>query len=283
MPYLMHITFDNSRRLPGHIYYFEYAGVRFKLIQNEARKWSDVLLTIIPENDSSAEQRAYSAAGEFLSALSWENSARIALRHEGGMGVGACFRLRRAKCRVFRFPEVPFSGHATGYTISTIPATETDDQRIALTLFREGHSSNKLLLSFLFYWQIMEIRTNDPVGWINKTYYRRVAGFYFNTDDVQQLPLRGRKLGEYLQEDCRHAIAHIRRKPGKRPLKFDVGEEDRRLAISTRIIQELAKHYITNVLGLRNKLYLVRKGGLGFPVYVTKAFLQRAHCVPAYH
>jgi hypothetical protein len=37
MPYLMHIAFDNSRRLPRHIYYFEYAGVRFKLIQNEAR------------------------------------------------------------------------------------------------------------------------------------------------------------------------------------------------------------------------------------------------------
>ena len=73
MRMLMHIAFDNSLRLKNKIYYFEYKSVRFKLIQNNPRKWSDVLLTIVSIDDKKEKQKAYSTAGEFLSALSWKN------------------------------------------------------------------------------------------------------------------------------------------------------------------------------------------------------------------
>lgn len=69
MAYLMHIGFDNNSRLWKDVYYFEYKGVRYKLIQNKI-KWCDVLLTIIPNhNDKRAIDYAYTNASEFLSAL----------------------------------------------------------------------------------------------------------------------------------------------------------------------------------------------------------------------
>ncbi len=32
MPFLMHIAFDNPFRLKRNVHYFEYGGVRFKLL-----------------------------------------------------------------------------------------------------------------------------------------------------------------------------------------------------------------------------------------------------------
>lgn len=263
----MHICFDNSLRLERRVYYLEYRGVRFKLIQNNQRKWSDVLLTLVPSNDGAAQQRAYTAAGEFLSALSWENGSRIALENGGGFSVPEHYTLRQARCRVFSFPQIPFGGHVTGYGLSVIPNIENDEQRIALTLFREARSSNKVWLSFLLYWQVIHVGENDPVGWINRVYYKQ-SKVHVRAEERRQLPLGGRRLGEYLQEDCRHAIAHIRRYPGRRFLRFDAGDENRRLAVSTRVVERFAKHYIRESLSLKKKLYLVRRGGRGFPTYV---------------
>ena len=73
MPELMHIAFDNSCRLRNRVYYFEYKNIRFKLIQNNPNKWSDVLLTILPGHDESLTDKVRTIAGEFLSLLSWQN------------------------------------------------------------------------------------------------------------------------------------------------------------------------------------------------------------------
>src|SRR5216684_5642407 len=119
MAYLMHIAFDNGRRLSRNVHYFAYKGVRFKLIQNNPRRWSDVLLTIIREvDDSAAKQLAFSAAGEFLSALSWHNVSPNGFRHIGGPGIGARFPLRSAQCRTFDFPRLPYQGEDPGGHIS---------------------------------------------------------------------------------------------------------------------------------------------------------------------
>lgn len=216
MPYLMHIAFDNPFRLLRNVYYFEYKGVRFKLVQNNPRKWADVVLTIVNSYDSPAAQHAFSTAGEFASALGWVNKVGIPVRHIGGPGVRAIFRLRQARCNTFVFPEIAFRGMHVGYSMSRIAKITDDHQRIGLTLFREAHSANKVLLSLLLYWQILEIR-DDAVGWTNKVMRTQPRALHRVREYLQQLPLKGRRLGEYLQEDCRHAIAHIRRKPGRTP------------------------------------------------------------------
>lgn len=280
MALVMHIAFDNSSRLSTNVHYFEYAGVRFKLVQNNPRKWSDVLLTITGDDDAAARENAFRAAGEFLSALSWHNHSAVALRYVGGYGASERLTLRQAKCHVFDFPQVPFHGAGTGFGISQIAEIVNDVQRIALTLFREALSANKDLLAFLLFWQIMEIRTQDPVGWINKTFRRHPIGLHLDPSDVARLPLRGRSLGQYLLDDCRHAIAHIRRKPGKLPLQFDVSEEIRRLVISTRVVKVLAEHYIRTELGVNSRMVLVRLRPHAFPVFVNQAFMLGNRTIP---
>ena len=269
MPYLMHIGFDNSERLFKKIFYFEYKGIRYKLIQNNIRKWSDVLLTIIAGiNNKKDIDKAFITASEFLSALSWENNARVKLRHLGGRGIPDNYTLKKAKCRMFSFPKVPFSGYSVGYDICRIPKIETEEQRNALILFREASSSNNAYLSFIFFWQILEIGRNDPIGWVNKAFRTNRNKIKVTDDGLRRLPLNEKKIGNYFYDDCRNAIAHIfrRRKGGK--IKLDTPDENLRVAISMGIIKEFARFYIEDYLKLQNHIYLVRRNGKGFPVYM---------------
>ena len=114
MPYLMQICFDNDRRFRRNYYLFEYKGVKFKLVQNNPRKWADILLTILPEYSQDALGIAFKAAAEFLSALSWELKSRIMIGGVGGRGWKAQFPFSKAKPSAFTFPRIPFGGLNNG-------------------------------------------------------------------------------------------------------------------------------------------------------------------------
>lgn len=282
MSYMMHIGFDNDRRLNRRVYYFEYRGIQFKLIQNNPRRWSDVLLTILPShNDQAAEKEAYLAASEFLSALSWQNNARIKLCNLGGGS--AKTDLRKARCHMFSFPQIPFGGTVLGSELFKLPHIETQDQRDALTLLREARSTNNDYLAFLFFWQILEVGRTDPIGWINKTYRKTPDKLWKSANDLQRLPLSGKKLGDYFYHDCRCAISHIiRPKDGKRKILVDSPEDNSRMVVGRRVIEEFAELYIEEVLQLNKTMYLVRKRGDTFPVYLSRDEMQEAYCTLAY-
>lgn len=278
MAYLMNIRFDNSARLQRNVYYFEYKGIRFKLIQNNIRKWCDILLTIIPgRNNVVEENRAYIAASEFLSALSRENNSLAKLGPAGGRGIPENYQLRKAKCSIWTFPRVPFSGYAVGYDICRIPQVENEEQRDALFLFREGSACNNDYLSFLFFWQIMEIGTGRPIEWINKTYKENRNKIRLPNSQFERLNLNGKRLGKYFH-DYRVAIAHIftlyNNKKDLR-LKLDSPAENVKIANSTWVIREFARLYIKGKLELEKSMYLLRKHGKGFPVYVTEEDAKR--------
>src|SRR5439155_14751999 len=74
----------------------------------------------------------------------------------------------------------------------------------------------------------------------------------------------------YLLDDCRHAIAHIRRKPGKRKVDLDVRDERSRLARSALVVQAFAGHYIRARLGLTNHVWLVRPRRGGMPKFMDE-------------
>jgi hypothetical protein len=271
MPYLLNISLDNPNRLKRKVNYFEYRGVRFKLVQNDPRKWSDSLLTIIPNDYRSPEAHvAYAAAGEFASALSWEFDVGVTVSGLGGGSFPPTLTLRNARPRQFVFPRVPFSRVSRmvgGHSIERIARVTNEQQRIGLTLYREALSSNKELLSLLLNWQVLEIRHKDPVGWINKVVRKHAHDLVEVIRLLPELPLAGRSLGNYLLDDCRDAIAHIRRRPGKRALKFDDDDESRRLWYSAKVTKELARFYIRTHLSVTDRLYLVRPSG-GFPTYL---------------
>jgi len=267
----MCIGFDNDRRLRKRVYYFTYNNVRFKLIQTNPKKWRDLLLTVVENDDASAKTKAYAAASEFLSAFAWEHDARVKAGRAGGFGRGKKFNLRSAKARAFTFPEMPLYSYSLGYDISRIAHLENDKQKLAVALFREANSSNSSYLSFLFYWQIMEIDGTHPMDWVNKTYRNRSTNhFFIEQNVVGVLNLKSQSIGHYFEDSCRHAIAHIKRKPGETTLRFNDFEDEERLEVSSNAVKRFAKFYITQQLGLKKQLYLVRqRNGKGFPFYAT--------------
>ncbi|MBA7560729.1 hypothetical protein ES708_02359 [subsurface metagenome] len=269
MAYLMHICFDNSSVLNKNVYYFQYNGIRYKLIQNNSSKWSDVLLTIIPTNNKQREDEAFQAASDFFSSLAWQHDSMLKLWDSGGKGVPDNYSLRNAKSCVFDFHKISLAGHYLGgRNLFPIPEIENDDQRTALLLYREANSSNNLYLSFLFYWQIMETGGTEAIGWINKTFRKNSISKQITKDEINCLPLKGKTLGNYFNDDCRNAIAHIKRKTkGKTSIKLDNPEDMTRIAISTRIIKKFARTYINKHLNLNKRLYLARRGK-GFPTIV---------------
>lgn len=271
MPYLMHIAFDNSNRLDRNVYYFKYKGIKFKLIQN-SQKYKDVLLTILPEpNDQ--EEKIFKIASEYLSALSWQNGAMVVITYSGGAGRRE-ITLRKAKCSMFDFREIP-RGYRSGkdYSILVIPKTENDRQRKALALFRQAFSNLNPYFSFLFYWHVLAVGGSKPSKWIDASFEKKKV--HVGKEDLTRLHVGKRTLGEYLYEDCRNAIAHIERRPGRKELKIDDLKDLERIHISTSIIEEFARSYIKNELGLNKKVYLVRRNGGGFLVYVAEDGLWR--------
>ena len=272
----MRIGFDNSSRLCRDVYYFEYKGIRFKLIQNNIRKWCDVLFTIIPgRNNEEAKNKAYITASEFLSALSWENNSRVTVHPPGGASIRENYQLRQAKSCGSDLPRIPCCGALTvGYDICRIPEIETEEQKNALIIFREASSSNNDYLALLFFWQILEIGNGDAIGWINKTYRKKRNKIRLSNNQFKRLPLNGKKLGNYFYHDCRNAIAHIfKRRAGKVRLKLDTLANNTRIAVSTWAIKEFARFYIVDKLKLQKHMYLVRRYGRygrGFPVFISE-------------
>lgn len=287
MSYLMHIEFDNSARLCRNVYYFQYKEVRYKLIQNDFRKWCDVLITIIENHtDQKSINNAYSLASEFLSALSWQNDSKISMCYAGGIEVPAKVPLKKAKSKIHKYrPQISFSEYSkVYYDICEIPEIETKEQKTALTLFREALHSNNEYLSFLFYWQILETGGNDPIGWINKVVRKKenYNRLLVSVDTINHLPLNRKSLGNYLYDDCRNAIAHIKREKWKVELKLDSFEDARRISMSTNVVKKCARFYIENTLNLQRKLYLIRKNEKGFPVFVDEKYMKQFPCTTAY-
>ncbi len=269
MPYLMEISFDNDHRLKRKNYLFEYKGIRFKLIQDTPRKWADHLITILSEGDESKREEVFSIASEFISALGWQNRARVAIWEIGGRNWHKEWSLSRASSSIRTFPKIPFGGSITNCGIDIIPKIETEEQRIALTLYREARASNNNYLSFLFFWQILETGGTNAEGYVNKIYKKRPKKIRLVTKDIAKLSLQNCQLGEYFRDECRDAIAHIRRKPGKKKLLLDNTKERHKISTDTHIIRNIAEYYIENHLKLNKQLYLKRKGNNGFPTFVS--------------
>ena len=282
MAFLLHIAFASTRRLQRNSYLFDYKNVRFKLVQNSPRKWADSLLTIVPAYQSPARLAAFAAGSEFLSALAWECGGSVAVWESGGCGWPDHQSLRSAHPRVLTFPRIAYHGVVSGYSLAQIPHIQTEDQRVALALFREARASNNDYLSFLFFWQVLDVGGGHPEDKVNKAIRRHRNELRFNLTYIDRLPLGNRTLGAYLRDDCRDAIAHIKRRPGKTKIDLDKPDERSRLAISARVMEGFAEYHIRTNLGLSEKLSLLRPRSGGFPTFMPYPALSRRLYVQAY-
>jgi hypothetical protein len=219
----------------------------------------------VPDYRSPEVEKAFAAACEFISGFGWEHQASVAVWEAGGAGWHDDHPLKLAEPAFRSFPRVPFRGNTVRCDLSRLPHVQTNDQRVALALYREAGAANCSYLQFFFYWQVMEVgRGADAVNFVNSAWRRARARLDVRESDVNELPLAGCSLGQYLLDDCRDAIAHIRRKAGKTKLDLDVREERSRLERSTWIVKAFAAHHIRARLSLTNHVWLMRprRGGV---------------------
>jgi hypothetical protein len=201
----------------------------------------------------------------------------------GETGWDSTLPLSQATPLICTPPRIPLRGNINGYRLYSVPKIEYEYQRVALTLFREASASNNDYLSFLFYWQVLETRNTDAIDYVNKVHRKNRKGELRLAEQyVSALPLNGRTLGNYFYDDCRNAIAHIRRKAGSKKLDLDRATERTRISNSTHVIKVFARHYIEHCLGLKQSLYLVRKSENSFPVFADKEFIARNRYRAAY-
>lgn len=276
MAYLMHIGFDNSDFFWKNIFYFEYKGIKFKFIQDKRKKWSNVLITIIKGQENSVEDnRVYSIASEYLSALAWENNSvmKVWPSRNYGAGISEDIKILKARRVFFEFPKSPFYGYTDGCDFQRIPKIENEKQRDALILYREARSTNNDYLSFLFFWQVLEIGyRGGPANWINKIWRNNQGELRRSIEfDIEKISIGSKKIGEYFYHDFRTAISHLYTlRSGIKKIKIDSLDDNIRIMRGRRIIQEFARFYIENELKLQKRLYLLRKCKNGFPVYLDE-------------
>jgi len=274
MPFVMHVAFDNSRKLSHKVYYFVYLGTTFKLVQYSAHRFANVLLTILPSTRTDAVELAYATAARFLSSLSWENDSQITMRYAGGYGATDELSIRSARCGIFMPPIIASHTSAMrGFGIGRLPRIENDEQLAALQIWREASGSSSALLSTILYWQVLETGGTEPSSWVDK----RVRAKILPADvqrHIAEIQAKGMNMGAYLENNCRHAIAHLKRKPGKPTLKLDSAEESLRIRTAALILKELARDYIRNHLGLSESLWLVGIPGKQFSEYVDEIFIK---------
>jgi len=278
MAYLMEVSFDSSHRLRKKRYLFSYGGTDFKLVQDNPRRHADHLLSVLPTDDDASRQRVFAIASEFLSALSWETGGRVAVWPAGGRGWRDDAQLADAEPCMYTFPRIPFGGNTIGYDLWRVPHISTNEQRRALALLREARAANSVYLAFLFYWQVMEVSGGHADAIINRAWRRHRNQVRLDPADVDRLALAGRSLGDYLREDCRHAIAHVTRRPGRRALDLDRLEERTRFEISTRVAGAFAEHFIREHLNLGD-LWLARPRSGGVPAFVDRNALRTGRFV----
>jgi hypothetical protein len=226
MAYLLQVCFDNSRRLSRRSYLFGFKGTQFKLLQNDPRKWADLLLTVVSTNDMVTRSRIFSLAAEFVSSMAWEIGSAAAVWEAGGCS----------------WPD-------------TLPLSEA---RGNILSFREARASNNLYLSFLFYWQVMEVDGGDASAFVEKTFRKHRQKLRVMSSDVSNLRLGSQSLGFYMVNACRNAIAHVTSRRRKTPLELDNLDERVRLYYSVQVIKAFAEVFIRDRLNLAESLYLAR-------------------------
>jgi hypothetical protein len=283
MAFALNISFDNTHRLKRRTYYFDYKGQRFKLVQDNPNKWADHLLTVV-ENGLVASKRGFAIGAEYLRALAWELRSAVAV-FGGGSGYG--WPDSREFCRIrpgmYTPPRLPPGGIAIGYDPTRIAEVTTDDQRRALAAFREATAANNDYLRFLFFYQVLDVGAAvTSTQFIDDAFQNRRNELQFIAGDVEAIDLRGQSLGEYLKEDCRHALAHFVRYPGLTTIDLDDLTDRVRITRSARVVEEFARFYLVNQLRLTGTLYLVRPRGGGFPLYVPESDMKSGDYEIAY-
>jgi hypothetical protein len=258
--YLVHVSFTNTAKLDKPTYLFSYRGHQFKITRTRRRGYADNFLTIVETEEDI--NRVARIAAEFFSALAWATKGHIQFGNPTWVRIARAGDLRSVRASIFDFQRIPPGREIAGHNISSIPHIENERQRLALALYREAGASNNVYLEFLFLWQVLSVGTAGGIGAANKA--RKLIR---DTTWVDELDLKGKSIGNYFDNDCRNAIAHVIRPPGETTLDFDDPDDRRRISSSVRAVRVFARHHIEHRLELNKSLWLFKNKSGSIPEY----------------
>jgi hypothetical protein len=161
----------------------------------------------------------------------------MSVRETGAISWPDEYPIRRAKPFIRTFPEIPYGGPVLGYDLEHIPEVSTPQQKGALAIYREANASNNSYLAFLFFWQVLEIGGGKASVFVDQALAGQHGRLQFNVRELlERLPSTpGQSTGEYLFDNCRSEIAHLKRFPWKRALNLDELEDRTRIATSANL------------------------------------------------
>ncbi len=273
MPYVMQVNFDSYWMLakPSCVFRFrnrEYRMLRGKGPQN--RKEKDCILTILTNYDKEEESKIYRDIMIYYGCLSWEYHTPIIVGGGGGYGNSKKVSIRSVRRVDVSKRDLPIGVHYL--SIGRIPYVYTKDQEDAIGLYREAIASGSPFYKFLCLWNILNIpsrKSNLVKRWINDTTEKKKDKIFPN-NHINGLKAKKRDIADYLDEECRDAVSHVRRDSPQRTHIDPNDINDRfRIATSAYFLENLARLYIVDELKLDTAQFLFQFKNKSIPEYLT--------------
>jgi hypothetical protein len=216
--------------------YIEFEGTTFRWINGTAER--DAVVTV-PVNDLQNTEAEVEKLNRLLSAIVWDHKHPI--RKLWAMG-GA----RKPYPSVYS-PRMSRGVFVDSNFLMYFPGNKqlTNDQWLALALFREAVNSGSKFYAFLCYYKILDIpfknNNKDRTDWINRvapTLTRekeRLSEIFTKTTDLEK----------YLRDELANAIKHVLHKPVLNP---DDPKDEFKITTDLDVIQDFARLAIEKML-----------------------------------
>lgn len=207
----------------------------------------------------------------YCSCLAWERRAAIIVDGGGGYGTTKELTIRKVRRVDVTLRTMPVMTYSL--SIERIPYVYNRDQEDAIGLYREAFVSNSPFYKFLCLWNILNIPTRKTeliIQWINETLQNKKSRIFPN-NYINKLEKKSINIGGYLDEECRDAIAHIRRRqPNRTHIDPNNAEDYSRIASSAYLLEDLVRIYIREALKLNENQFLFKLKQRDIPEYLTE-------------
>lgn len=215
--------------------WLEFRGHTYRWINRTANSYPIVISThAAGEKDRDVELRTF----KFLSHLSFQFDEGI----ECDFWVGTMSRFSPAVSN-------PFKQGSSGVPEGVFQETKGKDPKrldFALSLYREGTSSNSVFYKMMSYFKVIQLAFNEKRAlvdaWIDANAPKTWA--YKESKFQADLAKSGLTLSEYLYEASRNAIAHVNLGSRKSVVDPDDLEHHRRVYSTLPLVRQLAQEAI---------------------------------------
>lgn len=273
MAHVIQVNFDSHWNLVKPYYIFKFRDREYKVLRGKGRKNNkekDCILSLLGDEDKEY-YGVYRDIMIYCGCLSWEYQTPVMV--SGGGGYGNSKKITIKQVRRVDITRRNMVVNTYSLSLGSIPYVHTKDQEDAIGLYREALVSASPFYKFLCLWNILNIPargTKSVISWVNDALENKKHKIFLN-NQISALEKKGADIGKYLDEECRDAIAHIRRdSPNRTHIDPNDGRDIVRISSSTYFLENLARLYIADELRLDNRQFLYKRKQRDIPEYLTE-------------